>query len=234
MGRSNKLKKLFLLMIQIVVLSIASQFCEAQGSTQNPSGADQSEVKDRLVRVSRDLLGGPVHIQYVRVGGAVVKPGVAFPADSGWLGRTQIVLSNNTNKEVVSVRILVLFPELGDGQPGHPIVGAPIQIGRMPESALYTRDGAKLVDGTTTMLALAPGHGMVIDLAHYHDALEEQIKRHIGTTDTSTLMIQLQDVFFADDSKWGSGGFSKPSETEKGKYVPITKDEFDHLSPHEH
>jgi hypothetical protein len=195
-----------------------------------------AEVKDRLVRVSRDLGGGgPVRISSLRVGGVVVKPGVAFRADSGWLGQTQIVLSNNSNKEVVSVRILVLFPELGDDTPGHRVVvGAPIQIGRMPEIALYTRDGTKLVDGNTTMLALAPGHGMIIDLANYHNALEEQIKEHIGTTDTSTLMIQLDDVFFADDSRFGSGGYLKPSETEKGRYVPITKDEFDHLSPREH
>ncbi|MGA8557709.1 MAG: hypothetical protein WB630_25115 [Candidatus Acidiferrales bacterium] len=93
-------------------------------------------------------------------------------------------------------------------------------------------------DTTSLPIDILPGHELSVPLAPYNDEIKEGTDspdRLVGKGKTipfsaiTTCWIFLQNVYFADGTRWSPGVFYKPDPNVPGKYakwVPITADEF--------
>jgi hypothetical protein len=153
---------------------------------------------------------------------------VSFQADDDWLENLVIVVKNLSNKDVVAGTVNIRFPETGSGAPGDAFIGQAINLGQWPEYALHaTRDGHRLNVEPSEPISIKPGQEMKFVLSPYLSEMRQQIETKRPFTSITTCALTLGPFYFSDGTRWASySGFQKPDPSVRGKYAPITVEEF--------
>jgi hypothetical protein len=127
--------------------------------------------------------------------------GVPFQAGDDWLKELTFTIKNRTSKKLVQVSMAVCFPDTLVTERG-PWVCQQIELGRIPESDAYTKDGEKADQGNAQPLDFRPGQEMKISFAPYADDIRRKIEERQPFSTIGGCFINLQSAFFEDGTVW--------------------------------
>ncbi|HEY6339619.1 MAG TPA: hypothetical protein VIW68_14095 [Candidatus Sulfotelmatobacter sp.] len=201
---------------------------------------DGTAITPRTVQLSPSLPNDPVKIVKVMLDGTEVKPGMqAWPADKpgvpfqggdDWYNHLTVVLKNISPKKIVCGGVNVIFLGLGDGTPNHPMVGEQTSVGQRPEHGQYSGiTGRKLEEPPRDAILVEPGQEFRVQ-AVSPDRLEgvkETIESRQPVPSIASIRVGLSTVYFEDGTKWAANLYYRPDFRAKGKYVVISRKEFD-------
>jgi len=198
----------------------------------------------RTVQLEPSLPNDPVKIVKVMLDGVEVKPGVqGWPGDKpgmpvhandNWLNHIAITLKNISTKGIVFCGVRVFSPDVGDGTPKHPILGSESVIGQRPQHARYSRiTGESLDDPSRNPILLEAGEEVTlpaISLGGF-DEVKKTIETRQPLARITTVRLGLTTVYFGDGTKWDSNVYYRPDLSSPGKYLVISRQEFDSYRP---
>jgi hypothetical protein len=194
----------------------------------------------RTVQLSPSLPNDPVRIVKVTLEGVEVKPGVqAWPADKpgvpfqagdDWFNHLAVVLKNVSTKKIIFGGVQVSFLDLGNGTPERPMVSDQNSVGQRPEHGRYSRiTGNRLNDPARDPILVEPGQEFavpVINPARY-ESVKGMIESRQPLSSIAIIRIGLTPVYFEDGTKWAANLYYRPDFTVPGKYVIISRNEFE-------
>lgn len=217
----NVFKSAFSLIVLGICLTITftclSETCEAFG---------QSEALKTVHTESSNILD-PIKIVQLLVDGKEVHRGIPFQAGPDWLQHLTVVIQNKSGKDLTAAQIMIDFPELGDGSHERPIVGTQIRIGQRPEHALYSQSGEKIRAESTAPIRIAPGSTVSFSFSDFMDRIRSTVAGYRDPADLNQCWIRLQVFFFSDGTRWIKGMYTRPDPATPGKYIPISRDDFE-------
>jgi len=133
-----------------------------------------------------------------------------FDGDDDWMRGLAITFKNTSNKNIVYVRVFLLFPETEDAGP---IMSCPLQFGRFPKKPSI---------GSYDNL-LKPGEEMEIILTDdEHNRLQSFLKSG-SFNKVNRLRLFLESVIFEDDIMWFGGDLMRRDPDNPNRWLPIDK-----------
>lgn len=179
----------------------------------------------KIVRVLLDGVEVKIGLQAYPTG----KPGVPFPAGDDWFNHLTIVLKNLSTKKVVYADIRVFFLDAEDKTPQRPLIVDGNQIGERPKHARYStiQRGAQN-DPARNPILIDPGQEFslpAIDPGRFDEA-KQAIENRQPLSGLTAIRLDVATVYFDDGTKW-AGGYFRPDLSAPGKYLHISKREFD-------
>jgi len=185
---------------------------------------------ERQVQVPIARRNLPVVITKVTLGSTVVQAGrftrprpvidstTPFEADGDWIQNLTIYLLNRTSRTIVFARILLIFPETGDGVT-RPYRIHPLDLGRMPAGAAFMSNGELLSQPPERApLSFEPGQTMAVALGDHIDRIRSGVQSVIPVAAATKLKIDLNQFCFVDAMRWAAGGFEYPDPQHPGKW----------------
>jgi hypothetical protein len=133
-----------------------------------------------------------------------------FDGYDDWMRGLAITFKNTSNKNIVYVRVFLLFPETEAAGPG---MGFPLQFGRFPKKPSI---------GSYDNL-LKPGEEMEIILTDdEHNRLQSFLKSG-SFNKVNRLRLFLESVIFEDDIMWFGGDLMRRDPDNPNRWLPIDK-----------
>ena len=133
-----------------------------------------------------------------------------FDGDDDWMRGLAITFKNTSNKNIVYVNVLLLFPET---EAAGPIMGFPLQFGHFPKKPNI---------GSYDNL-LKPGEEMEIGLTDdQHNHLQSFLKSR-SFNKINRLRLFLESVIFEDDILWVGGILMRRDPDNPNRWLPIDK-----------
>ena len=211
------------------------------------SARDVVFAKDRNTTVPRTVIlspshpNNPVKIVKVMLDGVEVKPGVlAWPADKPgvpfqandeWFNHLTVVLKNISAKKIVCGTIQAFFPETGDGTRAHPTVGDQSHFGNLPEYGMYSGlTGTRFDDEPQRdPILVEPGQEFTVPVISrdHSDGIKEMIENRQPLSSITTIRVEIAAFDFEDGTRWAADLYYRPDYSVPGKYVVISRKEFD-------
>jgi hypothetical protein len=185
-----------------------------------------------IIEIDRPDRRDPVKIAMIQDGTQVILPairgdpdhrGQAFRGDSAWLENLSFILRNETSKTVACVALNVCFPET---QSTGPMMCAPIQLGRIPETAAYSSEGQKLIQGPGRTLAFGGGEQMTISLNNYSESAKAFIEQRQPFSGITSCYLHLEMIYFDDGMKWTLGSYFLPDPKWRGSQKALAPTYF--------
>jgi hypothetical protein len=209
---------------KMVVLSASMAFATLAGAQSIPDTIT-FEVAPRLP-VS------PVYISAIQINGRNVPANQPITLTSSWPQHLAIVVTNASQKTIVSGHAEMYFPESGLKTTNNLVVARTLLVGRPPAVALYKRDGTPLTLSSEVTsappISVGPGKSITLDFSQVaQDALIEALNK-TGTVTKITFAVGM--FYFDDNSRWFPGRFGMPGAS-PGVWKEITADDF-YLNSH--
>jgi hypothetical protein len=133
-----------------------------------------------------------------------------FDGDDDWMRGLAITFKNTSNKNIVYVSVLLLFPET---EAAGPVMGSPLQFGRFPYKPSI---------GSYDHL-LKPGEEMEIVLTDdEHNNVQSFLKSR-SFNKVNRLRLFLESVIFEDDIMWIGGILMRRDPNIPNQWLPIDK-----------
>jgi hypothetical protein len=195
-----------------------------------PEGAEaaQTERQVQLPITSKDL---PVVITSVTLGDTVVQAGrfqkprptldptTPFQADEDWIRNLTIHLFNRTDRTIVFARIMLIFPETGNGV-DRPYRVYNLDLGRMPAGTTFLGNGQFYSESPDRVpLSLGMRQTLAVALGDHIDRIRAGVERAIPLATATKLKIDLHQFYFTDGMRWAAGGFEDPDPEHPGKWT---------------
>jgi len=194
------------------------------------AGAAAAAQAERQVQVPIANRVLPVVITKVTLGDTVVQAGrftrprptidptTPFQADGDWIRNLTIHLFNRTNTMIVFAKILLIFPETGDGVT-RPYRVHPLDLGRMPAGDAFMSNGELFSQPPERVpLSFGPSQAMAVALGDHIDAIRSGTRSVIALAAATKLRIDLTEFCFVDGMRWLGGGFDDPDPQHPGKW----------------
>ena len=133
-----------------------------------------------------------------------------FDGDDDWMRGLAITFKNTSNKSIVYVRVLLLFPET---EAAGPSMSGTLQFGRFPyKPSIGSYDNL-----------LKPGEEMEIVLTDdEHNNLQSFLKSR-SFNKVNRLRLFLESVIFEDDIMWSGGDLYRRDPDNPNQWLPIDK-----------
>jgi hypothetical protein len=179
--------------------------------------------KDLVVRIPDNL----VKIVKLMLDGVEVKPGVPFQAGDNWFDRIRIVIKNVSPKKIVFADGYLRFPETGDATAEHLAAMGRILVGQRPEHARNSFTGMKYNDAPSAPILIAPGQEIAIPVVDDFDRVRATIESRQPLSSVTTCVVGLTTLYFDDGTKWLSGLYFRADPSTPGRYLRISRKEFD-------
>jgi hypothetical protein len=133
-----------------------------------------------------------------------------FEGDDDWMRGLVVTLNNTSNKNIVSIRLFLLFPET---TVAGPMMGFPLSFGRIPKNS-YDRSYDNL---------LKPGEKVDLVLTDdKHNDLRSFLKSR-SFSKVNNVRLKLESVIFDDDIMWLGGLFMRRDPNNPKQWNPIDK-----------
>jgi len=195
----------------------------------------------RTVQLSPSHPDNPVKIVKVMLDGVEVKPGVLawptdkpgvpFQANNEWFNHLTIVLKNISAKKIVCGTIHASFSETGDGTQVHPTIDEQSSIGNLPEHGMYSGLTGTRFDDVSQRdpILVEPGQEFTIPVInHDHsDGIKEMIESRQPLSSITTIRVGIAAFYFEDGTRWAGDNYYRPDYSVPGKYIRISRKEFD-------
>jgi hypothetical protein len=180
----------------------------------------------RTIERARTNINDPVGYAGFLFDDQEVQHGVSFQAAGDWLEHVVVVVENRSAKDLIALQIMLSFPELGRGDSTHTVLLVPMIVGQIPEHALYTTSGRKIAVAQHPAIDLKPGQTVRIPVADVLSEIAKMVPPAVKISDLTRCSFWISDAYFADQTKWFAGTYSRPDPQTKGSYIPITREEF--------
>lgn len=189
-----------------------------------PASSQTAEKADRLVHAWRQNVEDPVRLRAIDIGGRGIEKDVRFSASDDWLSHLQLLLENDSSKEIVAIQLGLGFPDTTSDD--KPISGMSVQLGQVP---MYVKRLHKIPDtlpDNHEVLSIKPNEKRVVRIGDYGDDLTRVLKERGGSSTPSVCWITLATVYFADGTRWSGGAYSTPNQAAPNGYLRVTREEF--------
>ena len=172
--------------------------------------------QEQLVPPERAVAGGggsiydAITVSKVTVGGMPIRSRRRFEAGGDWLKETSIFLTNRTSKTVVYLRLILGFPEAGNGiTEGYAEYMA--VLGRIPDVDAVGLYGHLLpADVHRAPFCFGPGETLEIHVGDYIDGIRSVVEKRMPLSMLTECAITPETVFFRDGMLWNVTGFGLP------------------------
>lgn len=151
----------------------------------------------------------PIKIVHIMVGNKEIAPDTPVTVEGEWIGRIGIVVENISPKTIVECSITLVFPETAVGMNNNSSLAVPMNLGRYPKHAFIQRDGTdRSLTGRPQPPEnnIPPGALMTFMVGQATDTGQAQAYKLAGGH-ISKITIELDPVYFSDESKWMSGSY---------------------------
>ena len=224
-------------MIARCLVAICTLFASFSGTV---AAQAQAPTVPRTVELSPSLPNDPVKIVKVMLDGVEVKPGVqAWPSDKpgvpfqagdDWFDHLTVVLKNISSKEIIFGGVQVFFLDMGDGTPMRPMLTDQSTVGQRPEHGRYSRiTGNRLAGPARNSILVEAGQEFTVPVVSpdRYESAKEMIESRQPLSSITKIRIGLTMFYFEDGTRWGANLYYRPDFSVPGKYVVISRKEFD-------
>ncbi len=190
------------------------------------------ETSPRTVKLERLFANDPVKITKLVSGADEIKPGEPFDADNDWLNSLSIVIKNVSGKKIVFASVQMYLPDTGTGDHGSPVIGGASSVGQRPEHAMYSYStGRRLAQPPGAPISIDPGAELTIPVISRdggaYDAVKSEVESRQSLSSVRSCVVGVANLYFADGTKWAAEHYYRPDPNAKGKYMVISRAEFD-------
>lgn len=200
--------------------------------------AQNIELGPRTVQLESEPPSNPLKIAKILIDGVEItpghqswpidKPGVPFQAADDWFNHIGVVLKNISPKNIVYVSIQMIFLEPG-GETDTTAIAESNAAGQRPRHARYSvTRGLWQNDPPREPILIKPGQEFIlpsIDPDRFEEA-KEIVESRWPLSQLNAVRLAVTTAYFEDGIKWG-GGYFRPDYSGPGKYVLITREEFE-------
>lgn len=203
----------------------------------------EQSVGTRTVRTGQSSVDDPVRITRILAGSMDITPGGADPVTgvhyTGWTGKPfnaggdwmkglVVLVKNVSKKDIIAGSVEVNIPETPDNSTHHWIAHQTIDLGQIPELALYTRDGRKVKLPPAAPIRVAPGQEMKFVFASHFNSLQDSLQsKGRSVSDVTACWVLMHYFYFADGTRWAPfSGYQKPDPSSPTRYTDITVNAF--------
>ena len=203
-----------------LLIAVAAHWAEA-----GPAAA-QTERQVQVPLTGKKL---PVVITSVTLGDTIVQAGrfkkasptidpiTPFQADDDWIKNLTIHLLNRTDRTIVFAKVLLIFPETGNGA-DRPYRIHFLNLGRMP-GAIFLANGQLYSQPPDWVpLSFGTGQTLAVALGDHIDQIRSGVERVILLAAATKIKVDLNEFYFADGMRWVAGGFEDPDPLRPGKW----------------
>lgn len=229
----------FLVALAICVTARPLVTQQAQSNSQSPAPQTYAGLPlppptltpgQQMVVLVRTNRYAAVKFKAVTVEGKTIISGQAFQASPNWIAGTDIILRNDSSKQLVCVHMQVFFPE-------YPGISVELHVGKRPQAASYDREGnLHDLDQKIAAISIAPGDSLSIPMNKFQEQLSNALQGSgEAPQNVHIIEIEAEVAYFADNTGCQEGAprstlYSKPDIAHPGKWINITPEEFGAVS----
>jgi hypothetical protein len=115
------------------------------------------------------------------------------------------------------------------------MMGDQSHIGNLPEHGMYSGlTGRRFDEPKRDPILVEPGQAFTVPaisrLGGYPEAIEEMIESRQPLSSITAIRVGIAAFYFEDGTKWATDNYYRPDYSVPGKYIRISRKEFDAYS----
>lgn len=189
----------------ILVMGTIAAFLTARGQ--------KSPQADRLI-VTRPFPRAPLKIIAVKTTGGNARLGSAFKDEDDWFKTLSFKLENTTNKPIIYVSVVAIFPKLDAEDPQNPPYGehliygdSPLQPSKKPKQPVRS---------------ILPGENLDLSFTNEsYEATRAALQQLKYPESINRIELSIQEVGFEDGTVWSGGIIWRSDPNKPGKAIRV-------------
>jgi len=178
--------------------------------------SQKAHQQDRVI-VTRPFAHAPVKIITVKTKAGNAKLGSAFKDEDDWFKALSFRLENTTNKPIIYISAVVIFPKPSDGDLKNPPYGEHITYG---ESPLQPSTKPK-----QPVRSILPGENLELSFTNEaYEATTAVLQQLKYPESISRIELSIQEVGFEDGTVWSGGIIWRSDPIRPGKVIRVPEE----------